>query len=280
VIVLSPHLDDAVLSLGALLARLSAQGRRVEVWTAFTAGPDPGTLPARLRPFGDYRTRIAEDDRALDLLGSGRRRFGLPERIWRTPRPSGLTGVFRTPPTAAGFSELSTLVQLIGEALADPQVQVYAPLGIGHHVDHVELAVAALRAARQVGALHRTAFYEDFYALSETARRRHPVTRLRPDARFAAPGWRVPSFGLGIRLLALLPRGPGLAEYDPASGGMGWSCRAQPVNGFEPAKLAAVAQYRSQVTRLGGGRRLEAMLRRAHRSRGGELVWQPTPATG
>jgi LmbE family N-acetylglucosaminyl deacetylase len=278
VVVLSPHLDDAVLSLGALLARLIGAGHRVQVWTAFTAGPDPATLPGRLRVFGDYRVRIAEDDRALDLLGAGRRRLGLPERLWRDPRPAGLSGVFRTPPTQAGFSELPTLVELIGQALADPAVRLYAPLGIGHHADHVEVALAAFRAATEAGALHRTAFYEDFYALGEATRRRHPVSRLRPDARFAAPGWRVPAFGLGIRLLALLPRGPGLDGYLPGLADLDWNCRPQPVGSFEPAKLAAVEQYSSQLSRLGGRRRVIRVLRQAHRARGGEVLWYPIAA--
>jgi len=43
--VISPHLDDAVLSLGGLIGREVAAGRRVEVWSCFTAGP-PLDVPA------------------------------------------------------------------------------------------------------------------------------------------------------------------------------------------------------------------------------------------
>jgi LmbE family N-acetylglucosaminyl deacetylase len=54
VLVMSPHLDDAVLSCGALLAQLAAR-HLVTVATVFTtAAPPPWSLPARrqLRALG------------------------------------------------------------------------------------------------------------------------------------------------------------------------------------------------------------------------------------
>lgn len=48
-VVLSPHLDDAVLSLGATIARLSRHGRSVRVVTAFANDP---TSRAPAGPWG------------------------------------------------------------------------------------------------------------------------------------------------------------------------------------------------------------------------------------
>jgi hypothetical protein len=56
-IVLSPHLDDAVFSVGGRMSRLAAQGKSVLVVTFFTSGPDAALLLRRLRPFVDYAGR-------------------------------------------------------------------------------------------------------------------------------------------------------------------------------------------------------------------------------
>ena len=274
VVVLSPHLDDAVLSLGASIARLTATGRQVQVWTAFTAGPTQQRQPRRWRAFGDYAVRRAEDDRALTIVGASPRHLGLPERIWREPRPGTLAGAFCGPRTAAGFSCLDALREAVASALSAPGVEVFAPLGIGQHADHLEVAVAAVEAATQQGGGARLAFYEDYYALSEAFRRQHPVTRRNPFPPGASPGLAAPGLGIGLRLMAATIRGRRLDDYLPETGSLAWCCEAWPVDGFEDRKLAAVAAYASQVPRLGGARGLAAALRRAHRVRGGELVWR------
>ena len=85
IVILSPHLDDAVLSLGALIAGEVAAGKRVEVVSCFTSGPPLDTIPPERRVFGDYSMRRAEDDRAMALLGAHQRWLDLHERIWREP---------------------------------------------------------------------------------------------------------------------------------------------------------------------------------------------------
>lgn len=74
--VVSPHLDDAVLSLGAGLHRASRSGANVTVVTVFAGGTD-STRPAgrwdRLAGFATageaMRARHEEDQRACALLG-------------------------------------------------------------------------------------------------------------------------------------------------------------------------------------------------------------------
>jgi LmbE family N-acetylglucosaminyl deacetylase len=280
VIVLSPHLDDAVLSLGALIARLAAEGRSVEVWTAFTGPASWPGAPRAWRAFGDYPARLAEDDRALDLLGAGRRRLGLPERLWREPRLSSLAQAFRCPPALTDFRCLSALVGVLSAALADPGVELYAPLGVGQHVDHVEVAAAAVLAVHDARAWERARFYEDFYALAESGRRRHSVTRHAPVPLTRLPGWAAPVLGSALRLLTVVSGGPDLGRYLPVVRSLNWQCRAVPVTGFEEAKLDAVARYESQLPRLGGRRRVSAVIRRSHLAHGGEPVWTAQEAAG
>jgi len=277
VVVLSPHLDDAVLSLGALIARLTDQGRRVEVVTAFTRQPDLAAFPRAWRAFGDYTTRRAEDDEALGLLGARGRHLDLPERIWREPRPRTVAGAFRGPATSAGFACLDALTGVVADLLARPDVEVYAPLGVGQHADHVEVTLAALRAGQACGALHRIGFYEDYYALGEAFRRRHPVCRALPGPAVGSPGQVAPTLGATLWLMAATARGPRLDGYAPQVRALDWRPERHPVAGTEQRKLDAVTAYRSRVPRLGGRRGLVRALRRSHRVRGGELVWRAAP---
>lgn len=275
VIVLSPHLDDAVLSLGAAIAGWAAAGRRVEVWTVYTAGPPLQDIDPAQRPFGDYATRRAEDEAALGLLGAAARHCGVWERLWRDPPVRGVTAVFRTPPAVSGFAALDRVRAIASEAIARPGADVLAPLGVGGHVDHVELALAAWQAAEEAGGPRRVTFYEDFYALSERARRRHPVTARAPRRLRDSPGLAVPAGLPALGLLGAVGRGPSLDRYAPGVAAAAWGSEALPVVGFEKRKLAAAAQYRSQAALLGPiARSLPAVLRRAHVRRGGEPVWR------
>lgn len=275
VVVLSPHLDDAALSLGAWISGQARAGARVEVWTVYTAGPAPDTLPARLRPFGDYATRIAEDVRAVGRLGAAPRHLDVWERIWRDPPLRSLRDAFRSPQDPAAFTERARVAAIAAAAL-DTGAQVCAPLGIGNHVDHVELALGALDAALERDAGRRIAFYEDFYALSETLRGRHPVARHRPLPWWRTPGWAAPPAGALLRAAALVPRGPSLDRYLPDAAAARWRCEPHPVDpGDEAIKAAAIREYASQAALLGpAARLLPAVIRRAHRAHGGELLWR------
>jgi len=182
-VVVSPHLDDAVLSCGALISY--AAGRiPVTVATLFTeAGPPPYTLSARqyLRQVGArdaeslYRLRRAEDRTALEPMGINcvhaglieaqyRRRTGAASRRWWAdvlPEIQHIYPIYRlhvtsgrvAPADAGTLQDASTFIC----RLASPEpVLVLAPLGVGGHVDHVLTRTAAER----IGS--RIAYYSDF----------------------------------------------------------------------------------------------------------------------
>jgi LmbE family N-acetylglucosaminyl deacetylase len=279
IVVLSPHLDDAVLSIGALLAREVQAGRRVEVWTFFSQGPPLDELPPERRVFGDYTARLAEDERALAVLGVGERRLGFVERIWLAPPLPGTLHVFRTPPSIAHFRNLSAMGAAIAAALSDSRTEVLVPLGVGNHHDHVEVTVAALQVLLAGAAWHRVRFYEDVYALGTLCRRRHAITRRRWWPRGRGPGWASPRIAGLLSLVGASARGPGIETLVPEVAGLAWSCEVAPADGYEDAKLAAIAAYASQVVVFGGMHRVDPFIRRAHRLLGGEPLWRATPAT-
>ncbi|MEJ2867899.1 PIG-L family deacetylase [Actinomycetospora sp. OC33-EN08] len=138
VIAVSPHLDDAVFSVGGTLARLGAD---TLVVTCFTGSTDPAVVT----PFGlstqldkglaadvDYMAlRREEDRRALETLGVTGRHLGLLEAPHR--------GYDSAPELFAGRHDDDVVAGPLAEALApllaDADV-VLAPQALGDHVDH------------------------------------------------------------------------------------------------------------------------------------------------
>lgn len=77
VVVLSPHLDDAALSLGATIARTTRSGGRVDVVNVFANDPDSAAGPGPWDAACGFataaeaaRARREEDRRACQLLGA------------------------------------------------------------------------------------------------------------------------------------------------------------------------------------------------------------------
>ena len=173
---LSPHLDDAAFSCGGTVAQLADAGWRCVVATAFTASvPDPQgfalacQLDKGLGPEVDYMAlRRDEDAAACALLGAEPRWLDLPEAPHRGyGSASALFG-----PVADGDEVWRPLAGTIAALLDELRpARVYAPQGLGSHVDHRQLIRAALEAVPQ-GAVR---FWRDApYVI------RDPVAR--PDA--------------------------------------------------------------------------------------------------
>lgn len=168
-IYLSPHLDDAALSCGGAIARQAAAGEPVLVLNICSGSPAPGT---QFSPFAQEQhrrwalppaeavlRRLAEDAAALRVLGAAGRGLGLLDAIYRMPLAyvDGATLFGAVAPTDSLAEQLgAALPALLAES---PGAQIYAPLGVGNHVDHqATFAVAAALAA--AGA--PITFYEDF----------------------------------------------------------------------------------------------------------------------
>jgi len=285
IVILSPHLDDAVLSLGALIGREVRAGNKVEVVSCFTAGPSLDTISPERRVFGDYSMRRSEDERALAVLGATHRWLDLHERIWRDPplpptRSTFPTHVFRTPERMEDFRELRAIRAVITKILDAGASTIFAPLAIGHHIDHVEVALAALREMLGRGAFERIQFYEDAYALGRGCRKQHFVARRRMWRVLGAPAWASPYVGGLLRMVSLVAKGPKIEDYLPEADRLEWTCSPRVVAPLdEDRKLDAISQYGSQVRAFGGMDRVRAFIHRAHRMLGGEPIWSGRPAS-
>ena len=247
-LVLSPHLDDAALSLGGTIGRLAASGEVVRVLTPF-AGDEPEPAPSRLGagmlrgwgfPAGRAMAgRREEDAAAMSTLGAGEPlHLGHLEAIHRSD-PAGGEPLY--PTIEALFGEPAApdlrLVAALAAELRDlpPAGRVVAPLGVGGHVDH-----RLLRAAAEQAFGTALLYFEEY-----------PYSRL------------------------------GAAAVEPTLGDLAaWRHALVPLAaGDIERKVAAIAAYRSQVPHLFGGRgELERAVAAQAREIGGERLWQRASA--
>ncbi len=172
-IYLQPHFDDAALSCGGAIKQQEATGQRALVITVFGGMPpqDMGisefalathakmSLPASAA--SAVSVRREEDEAAIGSLGADTLWLDYLDAIYR-----GSPALYQSNDAIFGAvaqgdtqldEELGALVASIAERA--PLAAVYAPLGIGHHVDHQLVCSAADRLAQRKLNIK---FYEDF----------------------------------------------------------------------------------------------------------------------
>lgn len=163
---LSPHLDDAILSAGELIAHLS-QHTQVEGITIVTSGSSkPYNLSAKqfLKQSGYkdarklFEDRRSEDHRAYSIIGVTPQHLGYTDALWRKiERPNllrrALSYIFpeflyvypthRIHITRGKISPLDVrMTRTLGEELKkninkEEKFYIFAPLAIKAHIDHV-----------------------------------------------------------------------------------------------------------------------------------------------
>jgi LmbE family N-acetylglucosaminyl deacetylase len=169
VVVLAPHLDDAVLWCGALLTH-AASRTSVTVVTFFSeGGPAPYTMAARryLRQAGGrdadavFSSRRDQDRAALEPLGITCVHAGLSEALFRLPQLAHIYPFRRAHVTSgriagADAGTLREVREIIQRVAGSGPTLALAPLGVGGHVDHILVRTAAQSSGAPV------AYYRDF----------------------------------------------------------------------------------------------------------------------
>lgn len=168
ILVLSPHLDDAVLSVGGIMEQAAIAGMEVVAGTIFTADP-PETLSPFARELhelwdlGDnpYALRRAEDVAAVASLRARHIHGGLPDAIYRNDASGNALypsreAIFGGPAAKDGIQ--AALRDLIAGWMRDLKPSaILCPMAVGRHVDHL----TTLAAFRQVEAETNLFLYED-----------------------------------------------------------------------------------------------------------------------
>ncbi|MFH1086806.1 MAG: PIG-L family deacetylase [Chloroflexota bacterium] len=256
-IYLSPHLDDAVLSCGGMICAQARGGARVAVVTFFAASPaddelTPFTrdLKARWGTAADpVAVRRAEDVAAVRALGAEAVHLPLADCVYRhSPHGDAYYPTVETifgdiHPAEATWHEglRAALLDAVGTAICGAAIcgaaTVYAPLGAGHHVDHLLVQRVALSLA---AASRAVLLYEDYPYAEDAAAIARAVGAL-PARRWTR---RVRAYGepcLAARMRAV-------------------ACYASQINTFwqDAAGRADLAAMRAALRRyalaVGGGR--------------------------
>jgi LmbE family N-acetylglucosaminyl deacetylase len=239
---LAPHLDDVVLSCGAQVFQRTQAGERILIVTVMAGSPAQAeqgrasayiaSLHARWELAGDAAAeRRAEDIAACGILGADYRHLEVPDCIYRFDPSSGA-------PLYTSDDDIFGNIHPAEEALAaeiaaslralPPAAQVVAPLGVGHHVDHL-LVRAAAEQVWPAGLW----YYEDY-----------PYTE--------KPGYLTRVLGDDLRawrpaVQEITPEGL-RAKYDAI-----WAYRSQ-ISTFFKSREEMEAQVRGYSERLGGER--------------------------
>ena len=181
---LSPHYDDIALSVGGTARLLADAGRQPGVDLIFGSEPDPGAPQTEFaeelhRAWGlDAATVIAgrrgEEANASRVLGTAAAFLPFRDAIYRGRNYLGNPMLFGEIAAAERDLPDAVAAAVLGQAGPPAGARLYAPLGVGNHVDHqVAFLAGALLAANGWDVW----FYEDLpYAINPGAR----------DARVAA----------------------------------------------------------------------------------------------
>ncbi|CAN5710075.1 hypothetical protein BH11MYX3_BH11MYX3_20100 [soil metagenome] len=276
ILVVSPHLDDAVLSLGGSIAAWVAAGTRVVIASVYTTAPALAGIAPSMRKVADYRARCAEDDAACATVGAEVRRLGQIERAFRPPYLTGWS-FFTTPAERSGFTTLPEVNRALLPLAELEPAQIFVPLGVGNHIDHVETLIAATDWAIAQGWGERLRFYEDFYAVSGAMRARHFVARTRRWRHHQSPLLRARRLAVILKTIGAAARGPSVETFlDPALRDATWSVEVTPLHEHEHTQLTAIECYASQTRAFGGLAGIDRALRTYHAWWGGEPVWRAT----
>ena len=196
---LSPHYDDIPLSAGATVRLLADHGLAPETLIVFGSEPDRARL---LSPFAEamhagwglsanevIASRQAEEAAAAAVLGAQTRVLPFRDAIYRGDYYLSNDDLFGSPAAEEASLPAAIAVSLDLEDSPDTATRLYAPLGVGKHVDHQIVNLAGQELA---GRGWDVWFYEDIpYALKPMALDARlaeigATTRLEPAARIPA----------------------------------------------------------------------------------------------
>lgn len=270
VVAVSPHLDDAVLSVGGTLARLAREGERVVVLTVFSEGD------------ASYAARRAEDVEACASLGLIAQHLGLADAPYRRDLPRTFEALVHGPLEPSDADALAVSRALVAALAPHRPRLVLWPLGVGEHVDH-RIVHGASAAFGRPSALYEDRPYANVrHAVAARLFRLGLFDDSCPQPGAQARQELVRSGLAAPHVEAYLPAGERRASLDrlaapleagPGAGARALSSSRVELDAGELAQLAeAIDAYRSQVVALLGAPAKEA-LRAAARPYRETLRW-------
>lgn len=141
---LSPHYDDAIYSCGGTIYELSQGGHEVEILTLMAGEP---SLPLPDTPVlkdnhqrwqageNPVNARREEDRIASEIVGAKTRYFDLPDCIYRVANDIALYATEES--LWKHIHPDDPALQILDTLTIEDVDRVFAPLGVGEHVDHL-----------------------------------------------------------------------------------------------------------------------------------------------
>lgn len=170
-VVLSPHSDDACFSLGRMLEMNPGS----VLFNLYTRSDFTGS--GRIHPEVATRLRRAEDAAFASRLGLQVEDLALPEALLRGRASFDLHGI------EGDASELAHVLcpRLLdmGAAAGPHRVDLFCPLGVGGHRDHVATLMAIVENLAALAEHFRISFYEDLPYASDPSKREIATARLK-----------------------------------------------------------------------------------------------------
>lgn len=167
-IILSPHLDDAILSVGSLISSYANKVKKIRIISIFTEGSNLKSLATetllsnanQTDAYKYFSIRRREDKEAIRLLGKiDIQHLGYTDSAWRVDAAgnplyfdSQLMSLMKED------EKLQSEIQTKLKSIIKPKrsTGIFAPIARGNHADHQIIRNAAIRLFPNV------IFYEDF----------------------------------------------------------------------------------------------------------------------
>jgi LmbE family N-acetylglucosaminyl deacetylase len=173
-IFISPHLDDVVLSCGEYLKKLSDENENITVLTVFAGSPDPSSFSEIAKNYHKkcqldddaVFTRQKEDKNAMKYFDADFIHLDLYEALYRMDKYNQhkykkVENIF-TKDTSNELDTTEDVKEAINQEIVINEVDnVYLPLGLGEHIDHVITSKALTELMDEEYGDNKIYYYED-----------------------------------------------------------------------------------------------------------------------
>ena len=281
-VILSPHLDDGIWSLGGFMALASQKGCKIDLITTYTGNPVGEDIPKaqmkELTKNGSMEARKSEDSVASKVLDINPIWWDIPSRLYRQPWLKKRTFVFKTPEgNEISKNEWYPIIEKRLEELIKeyPEATIVCNMGVGHMYDHVELFMACINVGYRLKHLNKIYFYEDSYAIMTQNRQRHYLLKDYVWEKKNAPEktsivWRIMAkvmtgMASGTDIKTCIPN-----ELHESK----WTFELINIQNTFDLKIESLSKYESQMNQFGGMKKVQKAFKKYHKYwNNSEPIW-------
>ena len=166
------------------------------------------------------------------------------------------------------FKNIDRIKEEIEKMLDEfPKSQIYAPLGIGNHFDHVEVFLSALMYMVDHALYDKFLFYVDFYGMFSTKmRRKHFLGKKIISRGTKKPEKSSFKWFMITTVMNALISGNAIEKLLPSKYlDLEWELKTNSIKGYEKLKISSLKCYESQV-KLFGIKTIDKFFDRHHKN--------------